>query len=419
MSTLHHNATKKDADDWMRGPQQFVASLELCAVPACDLTMPPVGSYDDKAEQGGQDEIPPVEVYGVPSEPAIGPRRPKPSSFRLLRAGELEFRPPAWRIRGFLEADSLGLVFGDPGHGKSFVAIDIASCIATGTDFHGRSTEAGPVIYLAGEGHNGLKRRIRAWELHNNQSLDDAPLYVSPAPAALCDSTSALSVLAAVDEIAEAHAPPALVVIDTVARNFGPGDENSTQDMGKFIQAVDGIRTRYKGCTVLLLHHTGHADKSRARGAMALKGALDAEYRMEKDGSGVVRFEATKMKDGPIPEPMAFRLCSIDLGVQDEEGEAVTSAVLELTNYEPPPTKAGKPGRGKWQAVALQQLERLRREHRKRVEDSGRDPAAARVALEDWRVACQDASMPRQRFNDVKTALHAQGLVDIDHGFIR
>jgi len=37
---------------------------------------------------------------------------------------------------------------------------------------------------------------------------------------------------------------PVLVVIDTVARNFGPGDENSTKDMSTFIQAATMIGWR-------------------------------------------------------------------------------------------------------------------------------------------------------------------------------
>lgn len=32
-------------------------------------------------------------------------------------------------------------------------------------------------------------------------------------------------------------------------------------------------------------HEIGHAEKQRARGAMALKGALDCEYRLEKEAS--------------------------------------------------------------------------------------------------------------------------------------
>ena len=335
--------------------------------------------------------------------------------FRLIRAGELEFKAPRFLVREYLEADSLGLVFGDPGCGKSFLAVDMACCIATGQDFHALPVEAGPVIYVAGEGHNGLKRRFTAWEIRNGHSLDDAPLYVSTAPAALCDEGNALEVATAVNEVAEASGAPALVVIDTLARNFGPGDENSTQDMGRFVFAADMIRSRHE-CTVLLVHHTGHADKQRARGAMALKGALDAEYRMDVDDTGVIRLEATKMKDAPPPDPMAFRLHTVELGIKDHDGREITSAVLDETSYAPP-AKSGRQGRGKWQTVAVEQLQRLHRERRANMEADGRDPDSARVSVEDWRDACRENGVTRQRWPEVRKSLEENSLVVVENGF--
>ena len=72
---------------------------------------------------------------------------------------------------------------------------------------------------------------------------------------------------------------PALIVLDTIARNFGGNDENSTKDMGASITAVDAINAEFN-CATLLVHHTGHADKTTALEAIALKGALDTEYRL-------------------------------------------------------------------------------------------------------------------------------------------
>ncbi|MEQ8860124.1 MAG: helicase RepA family protein [Pseudomonadales bacterium] len=335
-------------------------------------------------------------------EEVVAPAEPR--RFRLHHVSELELTPPKWCIRNLMEADCLAMVFADPGAGKSFLAIDVACCVATGTDFHGHAVAAGPVVYIAGEGRNGLSRRFKAWEIRHNVELLASPLYVSGGPAALCHAGSANDVAAAVDAIATEHGSPALVVIDTVARNFGPGDENSTQDMGAFVQAADLIRAKHEA-TVLFVHHTGHGDKSRGRGAMALHGALDAEYRMDKDETGVVRLESTKMKDGPMPEPMAFRIRTVELGITDDEGEPVTAAILDSTSYEPPP-KAGKAGRGKWQTVAIEVLDTLE-------QDSNR------VDVEHWRQECLSADMPRQRFHEVQKALIDQNLITVEFGFVR
>lgn len=346
------------------------------------------------------------EVIALPQAPT---RR-----FALRRAGELEPQAPQWIVYRILERDSLALGFGDPAVGKSFWAIDLVCSVATGHDYHGHKVRQSPVIYIAGEGQNGLARRLQAWSIRHGIDLSTAPLYISNGPAALCDALSVAEVMATVDALSEQD-PPGLVVLDTVARNFGPGDENSTQDMTAFIAAAEAIRTRY-GCTVLLIHHTGHTDKTRARGAMALKGALDAEYRLEKDEAGVIRVEATKMKDAPPPEPMAFQLRTVELPLTDDEGEPVSSAVLDAVGYEAPERPKGR--RGKWQKVALDLLQGLYQEHQENRAAAGYSPDDARVTVTQWREACLQQDMPKSRFYDVRDTLAAQSVIRIEHGYV-
>jgi hypothetical protein len=337
--------------------------------------------------------------------------------FRLVPAGQMEPKPPQMLIKGLLEWDALADVFGDPACGKSFFAIGVACCIATGTPCHGKAiAKRGLVVYLAGEGHNGLARRFKAWTIRHGVSLADAPLLVSTTPASLTDPDGLNLAIAQINTAAEKYGPPVLIVIDTLARNFGPGDENSTKDMSAFVAACDRLRAQYRA-TVLLLHHTGHSDKSRGRGAMALLGALDAEYRMDKDDSGVIRLDAVKLKDAEKPEPMAFRLRTVELGIEDEDGNQVTSAVLDETDYQPP-SKPGKTGRGKWQTVGLEALEVLYSEHRGRLESKGYDPDGSRVLSDDWRTACLNKGMSRQSFATVKKSLVEQGSIYQEHGYV-
>jgi hypothetical protein len=63
---------------------------------------------------------------------------------------------------------------------------------------------------------------------------------------------------------------------------------------------------------MLVVHHSGHGDKQRARGAMALKGAIDFEYRAEKSDD-TITLTNTKMKDATGPDPLAFRLQGVPL----------------------------------------------------------------------------------------------------------
>lgn len=250
---------------------------------------------------------------------------PPKKVFRLTRIGELSYKEPVYLVADFLETECLAMLFGDPGCGKSFLAVDLALSVATGTGFHGRKALAGPVVYLAGEGHNGLMRRIEAWPKEQKVDVKQCPLFLSQSAAQFLNDELVREVAAAVEAVKDAFGTPVLIIVDTVARSFGGGDENSTPDMTKFVAALDQFRERY-ACTILLVHHTGHTDKKRARGNMALKGALDAEYRVEKKRDGVV-IECTKMKDAPEPPPIHFSLMSIELGT-GQDGKQITSAAL-------------------------------------------------------------------------------------------
>lgn len=242
--------------------------------------------------------------------------------FEFVAVGDLQYRAPEFLIDGLIETETLGLLFGDPGCGKSFIAVDIGLSVATGTPFHGREVRPGPVFLIAGEGHNGLARRFAAWSADRGVALTNARLFKSSRAAQFLDAANAAMVAKAVEALADDHGTPALIIIDTLARNFGGGDENSTAGMGEFIAAVDDLKARFPGCAVLIVHHSGHADKGRARGAMALKAALDCEYRAEKEGESI-RLINTKMKDAEPPRDLHFALKSVDLP------DGASSAVLE------------------------------------------------------------------------------------------
>jgi len=343
-----------------------------------------------------------AELYSGESA-ARQPEAPPPR-LRITRADQIEMRPPDWLLRGMLERDTFALVFGDPGSGKSFLAIDWACRVATGAPWRGHGVRAGPVLYVAGEGRQGFGRRVRAWQEHNGVNMDGAPLFVTPA-LALPDATQLAELVQAVEAAVPAKRP-SLVVLDTLARCFGGGDENSTQDMSRFVSACDAIRRRW-GCTVLVVHHTGHADKSRARGAIALKAALDAEYRLANVGS--LLLSATKMKDAEMPPPLAMNLATVELpGLADEYGNPVTSAAIEVLDADTgaivaKAAAAGSGQRGKWQEIGLAVARRLVAE--------GEDGQAS---VKDWHAECEKVGMRQSTRYHVLAKLHAQGAVVVD-----
>ena len=248
------------------------------------------------------------------------------SKSRFANIGELFALPPTenWLIKRYVTTDSLNVAFGDPGCGKSFIAIDLACHVATGRPWRGCAVKQGPVLYIAGEGRNGLSKRFKAWfERHGEKPRN---IQLSTTPIRLVDAGDIAALAAEIKAMPEA---PVLIVIDTLNRNFGPGDENSTADMTKAVAGLDALRTA-TGAAILAIHHTGHGDKSRARGSIVLNASADAEFSITKSDR-YIQLANTKSKDNDIAPPLAWSLEKQALPWADEDGTPIDSAILEPT----------------------------------------------------------------------------------------
>ncbi len=233
-------------------------------------------------------------------------------------------KPAKALIKGIISEKSLSSLTGATMSGKSFVAVMIAFCIATGLAFHGRKTRQANVLYVAGEGNYGLIARFKA--LMITFELDELPanLFVTSGPVDLLSPNSVSTISTFIEE----H-DIELVIVDTFARSFG-ADENSAKDMGAAIQA---ITTQFmgKGSAVLLVHHTGHGDQSRARGSSSFRAALDIEIGVERTNTGL-KLKCWKAKDSePWPDEF-YNLTSVNTGIFDEDNVETTSLVLEVDN---------------------------------------------------------------------------------------
>lgn len=330
--------------------------------------------------------------------------------FRFVAVSALEYAPPDFRVEGLIECDTLGLVFGDPGCGKSFLGVDLALSVATGHPFHNRPVRQGAVFYIAGEGHSGLVRRFHAWAGERGRSLEGVPLFKSECAAQFLDEKSARSVEHAISQLAAQHGKPAMIVVDTLARNFGPGDENQTKEMSAFVAAMDKLRTAWPGCVILIIHHSGHQDKERGRGSMALKAALDFEYRLAKSGQ-ILRLTNTKMKDAEPPRDMAFTLKDVTLA----EG-AKSAALVYSEEHEKTDTKA----RPKMSSDA-----RLAKDTFAEVAASLGPNSGFQIALEPWRTAFyakhtgDNPASKRQAFKRGRDALVDQKLIEPENDVYR
>lgn len=238
-----------------------------------------------------------------PQPPRARAAASSPSGLRFLSDAELDELPdPEWLVEGMLPANGLLEMFGAPGHGKTFVALDIALHVASGREWAGRKVKQGTVVYVAAEGSAGLKKRRRAWKEARRVSNIESIRYL-PYAVQLNSASQVAELLGALKELPR---PLVLVVIDTLARSMVGSDENLTKDVGLVVDACDRIR-RETGAAVMLIHHTGRADKTHGRGSSALDGAADTIMALEKKSTGPV-LSCEKQKEAEPFEPIKLSL---------------------------------------------------------------------------------------------------------------
>ena len=244
---------------------------------------------------------------------------------------------PDWLIKDVVEKESLMCIFGKPKSGKSFIAIAMAAAIAKGESFYGNESFSKPVMYVCGEGQRGVKRRLAAWQ-QGMFDLTGVPLYLSDRAVRVNDPDDFKMLELEIEALTQQVGEIGMIVIDTFQRNF-VGNENSAEDVGNFINKLDGLISHYK-CCVCLVHHTGHGNSDRGRGSSVMGASLDYEFKVDREDKAVgdnieeqmfVTFEQTLNKDGQGMSEKSFVFKEVEI---IGEGLNLTSGFLEETNID-------------------------------------------------------------------------------------
>jgi len=271
--------------------------------------------------------------------------------FKIESWQSVKDEPVNWLVEGVIPEKSFVALYGPPASFKSFIAMDIAECIASGRDWLGNKINGtGPVLYIAGEGHGGIGARIAAIKQHHN-TPDDAQVYVVRSQINLRSSVDDfLALISAIDELVkELGVDLRMIIIDTLARAFGGGNENSSDDMGAFIQATGKIQNRYR-CSLMLLHHAGKDTTKGLRGHSSLLGAVDTQMeimRFPETSKGVILM--SKQKDGEDGQRYGFEAITVDIDRSDLGLENGSSLVIEASEVGEMKTSdaENKPEKGK------------------------------------------------------------------------
>ncbi len=233
--------------------------------------------------------------------------------FLMTEKDIFDWPDPEELIEGFLIKGENVCFYGPPKVGKTFIALDIALSVAAGLKVFGEipTNATGAVVYLSGEGHAGMKRRIKAWR--NERGISDdvsVPFYYKAAvPQTKAGMDEARRYIDGI--LGQLGDVPVLVVIDTMARSMAGLDENSSGDAGQYLGLTETLRLGLD-CTILTLAHAGKKLDHGLRGSTAFAAGFDAVWVAEMNGANrTVKLEAEYLKDAEDLGPFCFRLKSV------------------------------------------------------------------------------------------------------------
>jgi hypothetical protein len=290
--------------------------------------------FDDAFAHLGPEEDSSGPRDAAAPAPSTRPPEPFRSRFGRVRWDDLDAPGPEheYIIEDFLTKSEKSVIGGARSSSKSFLGIHAGMCIALGRTFFGREVEPGLVVYQAGEGSRGVKKRLRAWRKHFKIEADTyVPFELLTSKVNLYAGDGDTQAL--IEEImgiaAEHEAPLQAVFIDTLATATSGADENSGKDMSTVMANVDRIHAA-TGAHVCLIHHL-NAGGGKLRGHTSIEANVDQIITVARDLKTNVRTAVlAKQKDDEDGLAIRYELMKIPLGTTVKGKEISSCVCLEV-----------------------------------------------------------------------------------------
>jgi RecA-family ATPase len=197
-----------------------------------------------------------------------------------------------WAVPDLIPFDTVTMLSGDGGVGKSLLAKQLAVAFSTDTEWLGLKPECGPVLFVSAEDdRDELHRRIAS--IADSEGIDLADLHdLHVVPLAGLDAVMGATegrgcvvketaVWRGLVRIVES-VKPRLIVLDTLADIFG-GNELARTEARQFIGQLRGLAIKH-GLAVLLLSHpslSGMASGAGTSGSTAWSNSVRSRLYLE------------------------------------------------------------------------------------------------------------------------------------------
>lgn len=291
-----------DGDDLLKLYSAIEKVIPDVIVPDAELSFwdggdrPPSlgGSLPASAVLGAGAPLGGLIALGAGVDAGSGRRRFQPMS----RADAANIVPPDMLVDGLLFTDTKARIAGPSGTGKTWVVLDMAAHVAAGMPWQGRAVRKSRVLYVAGEGAPSFDQRITAWETKHQRAAD-----VDIIPEAVQIASQDWEEFAY--EVKDQEY--GLFIFDTQGSMTIGLEENSNKDANMALARIDALRKLTHACC-LLIHHTGHEEAGRARGASAWLGGLDTELILSGSVKDGLHLKPTKQKYVELGKGLRTRL---------------------------------------------------------------------------------------------------------------
>jgi AAA domain len=245
-----------------------------------------------------------------------------------------------WLVEELWCARSVGVIGGAPKCAKTWLGLDMALSVATGTPCLGKYAvpEPGPVlVYLAEDALLVVRERIEGMARHRGLDLDQVQIYVITAPILRLDRDWDRTLLW--ETIRRLR--PRLLLLDPLVRLHGI-DENHAGEVAELLAYFRSLQ-RQLGLSVLLVHHTrknaadGVAAGQGLRGSGDIHAFGDSNLYLQRTKENLML--SSEHRAAPASAPVYLELVATDAEtthleviteLHDENGRGLKEQVLDL-----------------------------------------------------------------------------------------
>ncbi|MFZ2038939.1 MAG: AAA family ATPase [Minisyncoccia bacterium] len=215
-----------------------------------------------------------------------------------------DFGPELWTVAELIPQESITAITGAPKSFKTWLVLDIAKCIAKGTDFLGKfKTSQGRVLIIDRDNNlRHIQKRLKMLGFEKEEIL----YHVGEGEFQIDKDKDFQELLKTVSE-----QKISLVILDSLVR-IHSGDENESRYINKLMTAFRKVTTL--GATIIFLHHNRkeslntQSTTNSVRGSSDIFAGLDCLLQVTKPEKDSLYITQSKLRTGEEMEPFKVQI---------------------------------------------------------------------------------------------------------------